>query len=387
MRVDTAADNLDNAGVVPGDLVASGEKGGIEIIDRLADEWRTLCREASQDLPFCRPEWISAFLRAFLPESKVLVVTVRHHGRLQLILPLVVERGFFYGVPLRKLRAPVNSHSCHFDAVRRAGTAGDAAVLAAWDYLQKIRGWDVLELTEVSETGALSDLMRAAQDRGYPVGRIAMRPTPFVPVPDNIDILKQLPRNARLRGKLRQIRRELAPLGHLRLRRFEQADPATLERFYKLEAAGWKGQEGSAITCDANTRQFYDEVAHFAERFGYLSLYFLELNDQLLAGHFGLSQDGRYFSPKVAYDEKLKDWAPGHLIVSEILQDCMTRKISSYDITGPDDEWKMKWTAQLQPKYELYIFQKGLSGRLAQLIRFRLHPRVANFVRRRGPGA
>lgn len=386
MSVDTAAENLNNTGALPGDFVTSGEKGGIEVINRLADEWRTLCREASQDLPFCRPEWISAFLRAFFPKSRVLVVTVRNQGRLQLILPLLEERGFFYGVPVRKLRAPVNSHSCYFDAVAASATAS-AAVRAAWDYLKKLRSWDVLELAEVPETGALTELMRAAQSSGFPVGSVAMRPTPFLPLPDNIDILKQLPRNARLRGKLRQIRRELAPLGQLRLRRVEQADPATLERFYQLEAAGWKGQEGSAIACDPKTRQFYDEVAHSAERFGYFSLYLLELNDQLLAGHFGLSQDGRYFSPKVAYDEKLKDWAPGHLIVSEILQDCMTRKISSYEVTGPDDEWKMKWTAQTLPKYQLYIFRKGLSGRFAHLLRFTLRRRLAKLVRRGGPGA
>jgi len=382
MNVYSVPDNRKTAGLLPDDFVASSEKGRIEVVNRLADEWRTLCQESSQDFPFCRPEWISAFLRAFLPDSKVLVVTVRYRGRLQFILPLVEERGFCFGVPVRMLRAPVNSHSCLFDAVRSASTTGEAAVLAAWDYLQKLRSWDVLELGEVPETGVLPQLTRAAEGCGFAIGQVAMRPTPLVPVPNDMDSLKQLPRNARLRGKLRHIRRELATQGQLRLRRVEQADPATLERFYKLEAAGWKGQDGSAIVCDVKTRQFYDEVAQSAARFSYLSLYLLELNDQLLAAHFGLSQDGRYFSPKVAYDEKLKAWAPGHLIVSEILQDCVARKISSYDITGPDDEWKMKWTAQILPKHKFYIFGEGLRGRFAHLLGFRLRLRLTKLLRR-----
>jgi CelD/BcsL family acetyltransferase involved in cellulose biosynthesis len=73
-----------------------------------------------------------------------------------------------------------------------------------------------------------------------------------------------------------------------------------------LESAGWKGTEGSAIVSESQTRRFYDEIAKTAESFGFLCLYTLDLDGELLAAHFGLSYKGRYFSPKVAYNESLK---------------------------------------------------------------------------------
>ena len=56
-------------------------------------------------------------------------------------------------------------------------------------------------------------------------------------------------------------------------------------------------------------------------------MYALELNGELLASHFGLSHGARYSSPKIAYNEKFPQYAPGHLIVSEILQECSSRAV------------------------------------------------------------
>ena len=42
--------------------------------------------------------------------------------------------------------------------------------------------------------------------------------------------------------------------GAVRLIRLERAEPEVLERFYRLEAAGWKAARGTAIACDARTR-------------------------------------------------------------------------------------------------------------------------------------
>ncbi|MGB8915158.1 MAG: GNAT family N-acetyltransferase, partial [Candidatus Sulfotelmatobacter sp.] len=134
--------------------------------------------------------------------------------------------------------------------------------------------------------------------------------------------------------------------------------------------------------CNPKIRQFYDEISQVAERFGYLCLYSLELNGELLASHFGLSHRGRYFSPKIAYNEKFPQYAPGHLIVSEIMQDCASRGISEYDITGVNDEWKMKWTTETRAKFKYFVFRSGVAGRLAYTLRFRVRPAVKKLVRR-----
>src|ERR1700685_1703074 len=101
--------------------------GGVEVVERWADEWRRLCVESPDDQPFYRPEWIAAHIRAFTPAAKVVLLTVSAAGKLLFVLPLLREWAMFNGMPLRRLRAPVSSHSCRFDAVRHASPEGNAA--------------------------------------------------------------------------------------------------------------------------------------------------------------------------------------------------------------------------------------------------------------------
>lgn len=357
-------------------------RGGLEVIDRIADEWRDLCARTANDQPFYRPEWIRAHIRAFESQPTVVLITVRVDGRPCLLLPLIEGRKIFSGVPVRMLRTPVNAHGGRFDAVKVNNPHADAAIAAAWDTLKHLHGWDVLEFRDIPAGSAVDQLLGEAQEGRHRIVAVPERPNPYVAVPSSPGLLELLPPNSRLRTKLRQSRRELSQRGTLTFSRVTAADRHALDRFYALEASGWKGKEGSAIACSPQTRQFYDEIAESAARFGYFSLYMLELNGQLLAAHFSLTSGNRCYSPKVAFDEKFKRFAPGHLIVAEILKDCVARGISGFDITGPDDEWKMKWTNETRPVNHYYVFQ-GAMGNLAHTIRFRIRPGIRSRLRGR----
>ncbi len=362
-------------------LVVHHHRGRLEIVDELANEWRDLCSEATDDQPFYRPEWIRAYARAFLPHARFLLITVRLDGRLCLLLPLVEETSMLGGVPVRRLRAPVNAHPGRFDFVRSAGPEGDAAIRVTWDYLEGLGGWDVLEFAYTPEGGTVSRLAAAARANGFRAIQIPELPNPYVHVPSTSEGLMQMPPNSKLRSQLRQTRHRLEGQGAVKFSRLDTADREALDRFYGLEASGWKGQEGSAIACRSETRQFYDEIAASAARLGYFSLYMLELEGHLIAAHFSLTHRDRCYSPKVAYDENFKEFAPGHLIIGEILRDCAARSIRIFDITGPNDDWKMKWTSEARPVNHHFIF-KGPVGRLAHAIRFRLKPAVARLLPR-----
>jgi len=176
--------------------------------------------------------------------------------------------------------------------------------------------------------------------------------------------------SANLRRTLRRIERRIAAEGELTLRRIEAPDAEALRRFYELESAGWKGERGSAIARRESTQRFYDEVAQSAGRFGYLSLYLLELDGRLVAAHFGLALGGRYFMPKCAIDETAKPYAPGHLLIHAVLQDAARRGLTQFDFMGADDEYKMKWASGVRSHSSWFVFRKSLYGRLLYALRF-----------------
>jgi CelD/BcsL family acetyltransferase involved in cellulose biosynthesis len=165
---------------------------------------------------------------------------------------------------------------------------------------------------------------------------------------------------------MRHAQERLRQLGTVKFYRVDTAERDQLERFYRLEASGWKGKEGSAILCNGS-RPFYDQIAEDAAHFGYFSLYLLECDQRLIAGHFAFTHRGRCYSPIVAHDETFRRFGPGHLIVGEIVRDCMQRGIRCYDFTGQDQPWKMKWTTQTRAMRDYFVF-KGPLGRLAHAI-------------------
>ncbi|HEX6505146.1 MAG TPA: GNAT family N-acetyltransferase [Terriglobales bacterium] len=368
--------------VVAREFTVSALQGGIEIVERIADEWRDLCTRAVNDQPFYRPEWIRAYLQAFAPTARVVLVTVRRDGILQLLLPLLKERAWVGGVALRRLRSPVNSHPGRFDAVLGEESDRTAVLGAALDYLARLPGWDLLEMHFAPANSTIAEFVSTARSRNFRCVEVPLFASPFIAVPRNSDGLKRMPPNSKLRSQLKQARRQLEQKSPLTLRRLNHLDREALRRFYELEASGWKGQQGSAILSHASTRQFYDEVAEAAARSNSFCLYLLEWNGQLLAGHFGLVHKGRYYSPKVAYDENLKKYAPGHLILAEILNDCASRGMEEIDITGPCDDWKMKWTADSRANYSYFLFAKSIRARVAHAIRFKLRPALAALIRK-----
>jgi len=352
-------------------VVISSYRGGAEILDPLADEWRALCAETSANQPFYRPEWIRAYLRSFAPGAKVVLVTARIDGRLRMLLPLIEEMGTFSKMPVRKLRAPVNFWAGRFDAICGAGRDGEAAVRATWKYLRSSGGWDLLQLRAALEGSTVSRLAAVARADGYRVIQIPDKPSPYVSLPEDPQQLNMLPVNARLRRELRHVRRQLAEDGiRLSFYRVERAEWNSLDRFYHLEASGWKGRKSTSIL-SMQVRPFFDEVAESASYYGYFTLYMLELNGQVVAAQYGFTLAACYYSVIVAYDENFRRYSPGHLIIEEIVRDCVARGIRCYDLTGQNQEWKLRWTKEARPLSHHFVF-RGPIGNLAYTLSSKL---------------
>jgi hypothetical protein len=98
-------------------LHAEQLRGGLELFDEVGDEWREFLDRAEDHSPYWRPEWILASLRAYSPRASVLLIRVRQRGRLCAILPLVEDRGTFFHLPARKLRAPLTTAGVGVDIV------------------------------------------------------------------------------------------------------------------------------------------------------------------------------------------------------------------------------------------------------------------------------
>src|SRR3954447_9588539 len=87
------------------------QRGGQELVEQIAGDWRRLCDESGDEEVFYRPEWAQAYLQAFEPKADVTVISAWAGARLRGLLPLVRRRTSMSGLPVVTLTLPANVHS------------------------------------------------------------------------------------------------------------------------------------------------------------------------------------------------------------------------------------------------------------------------------------
>jgi CelD/BcsL family acetyltransferase involved in cellulose biosynthesis len=346
------------------------QHAGRELVDQIACEWRRLCDESGDEEVFYRPEWAQAYLQAFEPKADVILISAWSGTKLRGILPLVRRRIIVGGLPIVKLTLPANFHCSRASLTVCPGEEGAAVLKELWQAAKSLPQWDTLDVANVVEGNGLDRLIALARADGYRTARKRTSQTLHLSMdastPEKSGAQPPWLAGTRpkFRSHLRRAKRQVEEQGTLELKHYNEADPEALAKFYALEASGWKGAEGTAIKCDAHTRQFYDAVAQAAARAGYLSLDFLELNGRPIAGHFGFNLRGRYFLAKAGYDEAFRRHGPGQLLVNEILGWTRERGLHEFDFVGPATWDESRWASARRNNYRVFIFRKGWYGAL-----------------------
>ena len=87
--------------------------------------------------------------------------------------------------------------------------------------------------------------------------------------------------------------------------------PAALQEFLTLEVAGWKGQRGTAVRCDAATEEFFVNAISGLAKTGQASIARLWQAERLIAAGVVLKSGKGAWFLKIAYDETLAQYSPG----------------------------------------------------------------------------
>jgi CelD/BcsL family acetyltransferase involved in cellulose biosynthesis len=340
----------------------------------LRPEWDALADRTGAG-PFLTWDFLAIWLDHFAAGKAPRVITVRDgRGRLVAGLPLVERRSLVAGIPLRELRSASNAHSCRFDLLAADPEQIAPAVLS---HLLEDRRWDLLRLLDVPDGGAGWALLEAARRDGLRVHTWESQRSPWFS-------LEAVKLSARFQANLRRRRRRLAEWGPVSFRRWTGGEDleTRLERFFKLEASGWKGSHGTAIAFEPRLRGFYRELARSLLARGSLVLSELVVGERPVAGHFALESGGTYFLLKAGYDEALGACSPGQLLVEEVVADARSRGLRAFDFLGSDMAWKRDWTESVRVHKWLSMFRETPQARLAWTVKARWLPRLRAEVAR-----
>ena len=115
-----------------------------------------------------------------------------------------------------------------------------------------------------------------------------------------------------LQRKGRKLERELGDIAFVD----RAGDPRAVNEFLALEAAGWKGEEGTALAAGPGAEFFRAICGTFAEA-GRLQMLTMEAGDRTVAMQSALIAGEGLFCLKIAYDESLGRFSPGTQLIAE----------------------------------------------------------------------
>jgi CelD/BcsL family acetyltransferase involved in cellulose biosynthesis len=301
----------------------------LNAIAPVAREWDELATRVGAS-PFMRPGWFESWWRSF-GRGRLRIVTLRREGRLVGLAALVRH----WGTTL----AAANVHSPEYEFV--AEDLAAERVLAEHVFERRPLHTSICYLPEAART--TDELYRSARDHRRRLFTVVMQRSPYLELDGDWERFEQGLSTKFVRD-LRRRRRALEQEGQVTVDVTE--DTANLEEVLRVEASGWKDRRGTAILSKAKTRRFYEDVAAWAAERGYLRLAFLRLDGRPLAAQYALEDGGRWYFLKGGVDPEAKRFAPGKLLVHELLERAHERGLATFDFLGDAEPWKLDWQPQ-----------------------------------------
>ena len=347
-----------------------------------AHDWDALLA-GDADMPFARHAWIRIWHESFAPGEPLTVFRARVGTRTHAYAPFIKSSARLAGLSCPVWEFPANSHTPRVEWA--LGRKPAAAITAIWRELRTKGEWDVLRWQNVRADSALvHTLLPQARADGFLTMQWEVFSSPFIPLQPGLDPESLL--KAKTRANLRRRRKKLAAHGAIALRCVSGngADLArALDDAFRIEASGWKGEGGTAVQCDADTAQFYRTLAQHEAGSGRLTLYFLDLNGEPIAFHYGLRYRDRYYLLKPGYLATYASYSPGQLLMTEVLRDLVQHGVREFDFLGHNMPWKREWTAHARPHSWLFVLRPTWKNR-AICARYVYGPKVMTSVRRAG---
>jgi CelD/BcsL family acetyltransferase involved in cellulose biosynthesis len=308
-------------------------------LDDIALFWRAL--EGAMTSPIQQYLWSESCCATLPLDGKLHLVVVKTGSRAGAIAPLVRAKGVLgrlehLGVIV--LREPTDL--LFSDSVALKNLANALVKLGSPLFLDRIP----------ADSPTIAAIQEAYRGRGLVVLRPA-HPHPRILLHEGW----RQPESQLNSGRRSDLRRavrtaeKIGPLSYQILSPSPSQLAPIFQEALEVEAANWKGSEGSAIARDNLRGPFYRHYAAAASAAGILRLCFLRVGGKPVAMQLAIESARGFWLLKIGYREEFARCSPGILLMAETIRYAASRGLASYEFLGNADTWTRVWTSDEMP--------------------------------------
>jgi CelD/BcsL family acetyltransferase involved in cellulose biosynthesis len=145
-----------------------------------------------------------------------------------------------------------------------------------------------------------------------------------------------------------------------------------MEDYGRLEGAGWKGAQGTAVRADNDQGRFYRSMLEDFCRADAARIYRYRFGDKVVAVDLCIETDTVQVPLKTTYDESIKGLSPSSLLRQEAYRHVFEeRRVRRIEFYGRVVEWTARWTDLKRTLYHVNAYRWGFiasaAARLATL--------------------
>lgn len=143
--------------------------------------------------------------------------------------------------------------------------------------------------------------------------------------------------------------------------RHDEVD-ALFARAMAVEAQGWKGREGTALSHDPKQADFLMRYGRLMAAQDRLRLCFLTVGGEDAAMTYAVVWDNRFWAIKVGYDDGFSAISPGEALLVALIRDCAEQGHDAFEFCGKEAAWTRAWTTEAVEIQALRFYPWTVAG-------------------------
>jgi CelD/BcsL family acetyltransferase involved in cellulose biosynthesis len=330
-------------------------------LQKLSSDWERLWQADPRGEIFQTFAWARAWWRSFGHDFTICCPVVFEGNNIIGILPLVKRGNIvqFLGIP----------EADYADMLCEKGREAEVLTAAVAGLFWSVKQWDECILSPLAKDGRI---LRHCDE----LPRDTRRRLRLVPADGYQTILLHENREQifnSLLGKHHTRRRQnkLKKAGRVTLRplvtKLEAQEHLNYFFLHHIRRGALLGRE-SACARPAY-RQFLRAIIEELDPNGRLRFEVMELDGRPFAWHFSFLVNGKFLLYQHTFDLESWDYAPGEVLLSNLLQFAQENVAREFDFGSGDEAYKARFARHTRETFSVYVEPAGLGGKLRGLLR------------------
>ena len=224
-------------------------------------------------------------------------------------------------------------------------------------FKKKRKSWDIIKFYGILENEKLYEDFASIFFQHYKIQKRNAQ-TLVVDCDRDFEEFTKNDMNGKNRRELKRKIRRLNEKGEVKFIEINEKKDveAGLTKFYDIEDKSWKGRKETSLK-RSYYGDFYKKIAFHLAAEKKLRMYFLQLNDEYIAGIYAIIDQGTCYLVKIGYDEDFSWYSPSNILFYLLFKSLFAKnEIKKIDFYGPYTKYQKVFGKRTRVTYNFTIF-------------------------------